>query len=439
MKKIFVLGLTVLLVFGLAACKGKQPETQPLADSEESEEAGNVEITFWSFPVGEWGNPSAFSSLIADFHKEYPNIHVSVECLDYLTGDEKIQKALEEGSGPDLVLEGPERLRATWGSKGLMADLSDLWKEPYAKDIDTNVRNACIDEAGTSYIFPLCMGTHCMAINYDLFKAAGALQYIDEEKHTWSTDGFVKAVEALRAYGLENAAVVYCGGQGGDQGTRALVNNLYGGSFTDEAHTKYLVDSEENIRALQLLRDMEGIRFDPEIVADSEIDQFCKQDLGMAFCWNGALEILYTVREQKTDFKIFPMAFPTDSGDPRLQGGIWGLGIFDNGDSAKVEAAKKFIRYMNEDENRYTTAVQISNYWPVRDIGNIYENDALMTEYSIFNKYMGDFYQITPNWANARTAWWEMLQEVGGGTDISAAVKEFSEKVNNQAGEVKGE
>lgn len=49
-------------------------------------------------------------------------------------------------------------------------------------------------------------------------------------------------------------------------------------------------------------------------------------------------------------------------------------------------------------------AVQASSYWPVRDIGNIYENDMLMTEYSVFMPYMGDYYQITPGWTEARTA-----------------------------------
>ena len=38
-----------------------------------------------------------------------------------------------------------------------------------------------------------------------------------------------------------------------------------------------------------------------------------------------------------------PMAFPSDDGVPALCGGIWGFGIFDNGDEAKAAAAKEFI------------------------------------------------------------------------------------------------
>ena len=82
-----------------------------------------------------------------------------------------------------------------------------------------------------------------MAINYDAFVAAGADQYIDTETHTWTTENFIKAVDALYAYYKEPVGDVYCSGQGGDQGTRALVNNLYGGTFTNAEHTAYTADS----------------------------------------------------------------------------------------------------------------------------------------------------------------------------------------------------
>ena len=58
-------------------------------------------------------------------------------------------------------------------------------------------------------------------------------------------------------------------------------------------------------------------------------------------------------------------------------------------------------------------------------MGNIYQNDMLMTEYSIFMQYMGEYHQVTPGWAEARTAWWQMLAKIGAGADISDAVKDF--------------
>ena len=84
------------------------------------------------------------------------------------------------------------------------------------------------------------MTTHCMAINYEVFEQAGALQYLDEETRTWTTDDFVKAMETIRDSGLAAVpGILYCGGQGGDQGTRALVNILYSGTYTNPEHTEY--------------------------------------------------------------------------------------------------------------------------------------------------------------------------------------------------------
>ena len=94
-------------------------------------------------------------------------------------------------------MEGPERLVANWGAKGLMADLSDLWTDDQKADISASVEAACKDSSGAYYEFPLCMTAHCMAINKTVFEAAGAMQYVDAENHTWTTDNFLKAVQAV--------------------------------------------------------------------------------------------------------------------------------------------------------------------------------------------------------------------------------------------------
>ncbi len=427
MKKIIASSVALLAAVALTACG---EEVGPTPDQVTEEPYGETEITLWTFQVGNWGNLTAVTGLITSFHKEHPEIHVNVECLDYDTGDQRIRDAVAEGTAPDLVFEGPERLGGDWGDQGLLADLTDLWEEDYASEIYENIRKACQHSNGEYYEFPVCMTAHCMAINYDLFQEAGALEYIDQETHTWSTEDFVHAVQALRAYGQERVGVLYCKNQSGDQGTRALVNNLYGGTFADESHSMYTIDGQENSLALKLLRDLEGIAFEPDTTSAEEIAQFCRGDLAMAFCWNASLEIAQIVNNPELDFEVFPMAFPVSEGEPRLQGGIWGFGIFDNGDEERVEAAKTFIRYMTENEDSYRRAVLTSTFWPVREMPEIYENDLLMTEYSIFMQYMGDYYQVTPGWAAAREGWWKMLQKIAGGEDVDTALREYARKLN---------
>ena len=55
------------------------------------------------------------------------------------------------------------------------------------------------------------MTTHCMVIDRAAFEAADALQYLDEETRTWTTDGFVSALRALTEAGFYPTGIVYCG------------------------------------------------------------------------------------------------------------------------------------------------------------------------------------------------------------------------------------
>lgn len=460
-RKLMALALSCVMVCSLTACGGKdtksdQPASTPApapaekteAPAEKTDTTENTDnqtsaeapadsaqaadITLWTYPVGKWGDSATVSGLIANFNAVYPDIKVTVEYLDYTNGDDQINTAIEGNQAPDLVLEGPERLVANWGARGLMVDLGDLWTDDAKSVIYDSVQNACKSNDGVFYEYPLCMTAHTMAINRDIFEAAGALQYLDEKTGTWTTENFQKAVQAVYDYGQTNVGAVYCSGQGGDQGTRALINNLYGGTFTNAEHTEYTVNSEENIKALELLKSMDGINFDASIAGGDEINMFCNGTFAMAFCWNATQE-KNNADQGNINFEVLPMAFPSENGIPQLCGGIWGFGIFDNGDPAKIAAAKTFIDFMANDEKQAVESVKASNFWPVKDLGDIYAGDALMTEYAKFVEYMGDYYQVVGGWAEARTAWWNMLQQVGSGADVKTAVEEFVTTANAAA------
>ena len=406
------------------------------AESTDGAAGQAADITLWTYPIGKWGDSDSVNELLADFNAQYPDIHVTVEYLDYTNGDDQVNTAIEGGSAPDLVMEGPERLVANWGAKGLMADLSDLWTDEQKADISASVEAACKSSDGAYYEYPLCMTAHCMAINKTVFEAADAMQYVDEDTHTWTTENFLKAVQAVYDSGKTDVGAIYCSGQGGDQGTRAIINNMYGGTFTDAAHTKYTADSAENVKAIETLHNQDGINFDASINGGEEITLFRNGTLQMAFCWNIAQQTNSDNGPAGTTNNgddILFMAFPTDSGDPQLCGGIWGFGIFDNGDDNKIAASKTFIDFMaNSDET--AKAVKTSTYFSVKNsLSDLYADDAIMSEYQKLMPYLGDYYQVVPGWAEARTAWWNMLQQVGSGADVTTAVNEFCTTANAAA------
>ena len=169
MKKLFALGLTATMVLSLAACGGdtgttsgnadkaqeenKQPATEEIADNAVAPTGDSTSITLWTYPVGGWGDSATVDSIITNFNEAHPEISVTVEYLDYTNGDDQVNTAIEGGQAPDLVLEGPERLVANWGAKGLMVDLSELFDTKAGEEMYGTVKAACQSSDGAYYVW----------------------------------------------------------------------------------------------------------------------------------------------------------------------------------------------------------------------------------------------------------------------------------------------
>ena len=448
MKKLLALLLALLMLLSLAGC-GKQ--------AQKDEEPAVIELTLWTFPAGDWGDPAAVEALLTQFNSVYPDIHVTVQCLDEATGDDKLSTAVDGGVSPDILLAQPDRLIKAWGAEGMLADLSDMWDDADKQEVNAACQSVCFTRDDKCYAYPFAMNVQCMAINYDAFVTAGADQYIDLETRTWTTEQFTQAVKALQSKYGETVAAVYCSGQNGDQGTRALVTNLYGGQFANDSYTGYVANSEANQQALTLLRDTKGIEFDDAINGQEEAALFYHESLKMSFCWSLAQQLAETVdepTEEGGEPVVHPagktvngqtiefMAFPTDPeiSQPRLQGDIWGFGVFDNGDQERIEAAKLLIRFFADGQGA-SAAVKAAGCFPVRDtvdgadLRNIWAGSDVMTEYAKLTDFLSGYDALTPGWATARTEWWNMLQRVGNGGDVVLETDTLVENANAAAKE----
>lgn len=428
MKKFLALTLTLVMVLSLAACGGKK-ET-PAAPAEENKEsaAAQTEIVWWAFPT--FGVDSGYEQELADaFMAANPDVKITVETIDFQSGPDALTSAITAGTAPDILFDAPGRI-IEYGNAGNLVALDDMIADLKGDLSSESLLQTCVGADGSYYMYPISSSPFYMGLNKEMLEAADALQYVNlEGDRTWTTENFVKMCEALRDAGVcMTPGIVYCGAQGGDQGTRALVNNLYSGSIVG-SDGKWNVD-EKGVKALELLKSMydnKSMDAGFSMAAADELQQFQQETCAMTFCWGTSNAKSYA----SEDYTQISVPFPSEDGKPELEYLVNGFCVFDNGDDAKAEASKRFISFICDDAEWGPKSVVQTGAFPVRaSFGNLYEGNDEMSLLSSWSQYYGPYYNTRAGFAAMRPLWFNMLQQVFNGTPAQEAADAFNSSAN---------
>ncbi|HGA1493157.1 TPA: ABC transporter substrate-binding protein [Streptococcus suis] len=432
MKKIMQSLLAGAAILSLAACGSSTSNST--ATSSESASSDKTEITWWAFPVftqenTEDGVGTYEQKIIAAFEEANPDITVKLETIDFTSGPEKITTAIEAGTAPDVLFDAPGRI-ITYGKNGKLAELNDLFTDEFVKDVaNQNIVQA--SKAGdTAYMYPLSSAPFYMAFNKAMLKDAGVLDLV---KDGWTTDDFEKVIKALKDKGY-NPGSLFSNGQGGDQGTRAFLANLYSGSITDEGVTKYTTDSEQMIKALDKaagwIKDgymMNGSQY----AGGDDIQNFANGQTSYTILWGPAQNGIQGQLLEASKVEVLEVPFPSEDGKAALEYLVNGFAVFNNGDEARVAASKKFIQFIADDKEWGPKNVVRTGAFPVRtSFGALYD-DERMAMIDKWTGYYSPYYNTIDGFAEMRTLWFPMLQAVSNGEkEAEAALKEFTEQAN---------
>ena len=443
MKKILSLGLATAMVVGtLAGCGGNKPaetaaapETTTAAATDAAKapvttaEGETTNIVWWAFPT--FGVDTGYEQEVVDaFTAKNPDINVKVEYIDFTSGPDKLTAALTSGTAPDILFDAPGRI-IEFGEAGYLVPLDDMLDELKSDLTSQSLVETCVGADGTAWMYPISSSPFYMGLNKEALEKADALQYVNlEGDRTWTTENFVKMCEALRdAAPTQVPGIVYCGGQGGDQGTRALVNNLYGASIVGD-DGKWNI-SENGVKALTLLKSMydsKALDAGFDMAAADELQKFQQETAAMTFCFGTSSEITYA----SDDFTQLSVPFPSENGKPSLEYLVNGFAIFDNKDEARAEASKKFVKFICDDPEWGPKSVVKTNAFPVRtSFGDLYPGDEHKAMLASWSQYYGPYYNTRAGFAAMRPLWFNMLQQVFNGTDPQAAADEFNTSANS--------
>lgn len=392
--------------------------------------SGKTQITWWVFPT--FGQPAGAAvgtyeqGIVDAFQAANPGIEVKVETIDFTSGPNKITAAIEGGTAPDVLFDAPGRI-IEYGKNGKLVSLNDLFTKEFKSDVGNDaILGACSD--GTTYwMFPISTSPFYMVINKEAWEEVGALKYVNlAGDRTWSTDDFVKALECFKGTKYV-AGSVFCNGQGGDQGTRALVSNLYGATIATPDLTKYTMNSLEGIKGLTLLKkyiDL-GVLDDGTTVNGGGANElFINQSVASSFCWGTSANL-----NNKTDkFTLESLPFPSVNGEPKLEYLVNGFCVFDNGNAAKAEAAKKLISFICADPKN---VIQTGAFPVKKSDGNLYKGNQYMELIAQWPQYYAVYYNTMDAFANMRTEWWNMLQAVfTGQKTVEKGLADYDKNAN---------
>lgn len=459
MKKTLSMGLAVVLAASaLAGCGGggsqnssattaaaDTPQTTTAAANRSPEETsapasdgGTVEITWWAFPTfaQDGSNPAGTyeQEIIDAFQTKNPDIIVKLETIDFTSGPEKIAAAIEAGTVCDVLFDAPGRI-ISYAQNGKLVALDDMFTEDYIKDVDNEaLLNSC--KSGDSYyMYPISTAAFCMAVSKNALEEAGAMDCINlEGDRTWTTEKFEEMMQKLSDAGFMGATV-YCSGQGGDQGIRAFVTNLYKSSVTDDAVTTYTINDEGGVKAMTKIKEWvdNGLMLNGSAYNGGEdVDQFVAGNTAFTTLWSPGLASQRAETLKENGIEAIALPFPSEDGVPALEYLVNGFCVFDNGDAAKAEASKKFIDFICNDEEWGPKDVIKTSVFPVRQsMGDLYPGDEEMSFYASLTKYYSPYYNTIPGFAEMRTYWFPMLQAViNGDSEPKAALDDFVAKAN---------
>lgn len=443
-KKVLAILLAGTMALSLAACgadKEAPAEEAPAAESEDAAEeapeetetaqAGDVtEITWWTFPTytqenAEDGFGTYEQKIIDAFEAANTDVKVKLETIDFTSGPEKIIAAIEGGTICDVLFDAPGRI-ISYGKSGKLAPLDDMFTDEFVKDVNNEALLQSCKAGDTAYMYPISSAPFYMAFNKAMVEDAGVTDLI---KDGWTTDDFTTVLTALKDKGY-NPGSVFCSGQGGDQGTRAFFSNLYSGSITDDAVTKYTVNDEAGVKALEYIKDavdngllMNGSAYN----GGDDVQNFANGQTSFTLLWSPAQPETQKELLAGSGVEYLEVMFPSDDGVAELEYLVNGFCVFNNGDDAKIAASKKFIQFMSDDAEWGPKDVVRTGCFPVRtSFGDVYGGDARMTELSGWTEYYSPYYNTIDGFAEMRTYWFPMLQAVmNGDKEAKAAADEF--------------
>jgi multiple sugar transport system substrate-binding protein len=299
---------------------------------------GSGEVTL-KLVAADYGDSSADSSqkywdkLVKEYEARHPGVKVDVSVYSWTDVDRKVKELVDAGKAPDMAQIGAY---ADYADKGLLYKADDLLGIREQADFVSQLASAGRIN-GMQYGMPFAASTRLLFYNKTLFADAGLTP-----PTTWKQ--LAADAEALKADGVKYPYALPLGPEEAQAETMQWLLSG-GGGYVDSMGT-YGIDSEENVRTLNWLKDdlvgkgLTGPVAPENLNRAAAFAAFAAGDVGML---NGHPSLMKIAAAKGVKFGMVPM--PGAEGRTKNSMGVadWMMSFRQNGHAEQVGDFLDFV------------------------------------------------------------------------------------------------
>ena len=350
-----------------------------------------------------------FVKATAAFSNQYQDAEVTFNLVRFELSEEKayIPDCFDRPEATDILFEDFFNMN-TYIHTGRVVPLDDIIDPGWRQDVAAPYWQMS-QVQGKTYMLPYLARQNVVGYHKSQFKQAGLEKYIgpDETIATWSLEQWEEILAALKAAQKPHSFVMamYAGNEQSDTITMTWIRSR-GSQFFNQDKL-FNLQTPEGIAGLAWLKANYDRGYYPP-----KCENLVAKDCGKLF-WNNqlALKMINGPSADANEKDIGLVNFPSPAGKGLATMFVTGFEIFDNGDPAKVKAAKDFLRFFYGTEKYldYSAGnMPVSRKVSEKYQDNIYRLQAFKkNEEQVF-----DFMANNPNWRGVRAVFYKHIQDL---------------------------
>ena len=442
-KKAMIAVLTLCLVGSMTACSKPSTDTkkevetkteQPVQQEAEKKETKqeevpkqeqkDVTIEIWTTP--QWKGvynanedgadyDSFLKKAAEEFKKVQPHVTVNVNVIPGDQRSDKLNVAMQARTLPDAFFEASFAM-TQYVHQGAIAPIDDIISEDARKDIPEAIWEES-SIGGKTYFYPFSNNPATLAYNADLFKQAGLDKYIKDEYEiaTWTLEEYEEILKTLKEKLPEITPMgLFALNSSGDTWNFAWLRMFDTPFFGKDG--KLVANDEATVKALTKLNDWRKAGYTtsgPESMKSSDVRiEFQSQKVGIINLNSIQLGIMHAQMDEGKIGK-FDVRLANIPGATRPHTFTYVLSgmVFNTGDEARMQAAKDFVKFFSENQELLQAS---KTSVPVREsvAKTIEDKDSYLLSYMENAKYLFNFSNNTPGYAELRNLFFPELQAV---------------------------